>query len=254
MYIDTHLHLSKKEGIEPSIFIENARKAGVTSLILSCCDKESILEGLEFIKQYDSIFLSIGFHPEFAKEITENDLSWLESLIQSCPKVVAIGEIGLDYHWEKDAKQVQQQLFQKQLDLAQKYSLPVVIHTRDAIQDTYDILKRYSLRGDIHCYSGSVEMAENFIRLGYFLGIGGVVTFSNSKLYEVVIKVGLKHILLETDSPYLAPSPYRGSVNESKNIPVIAEHIASILKVSPKEVAEITTKNACTLFDLTSKL
>lgn len=254
MFIDTHLHLSNNEGIEPNKFIENAKNAGISYLILSCCDKNSIIEGVEFVKKYDNLFLSIGFHPEFASEIVESDYDWLREIISSCPKVVAIGEIGLDYHYGKDKTEEQKTVFRRQLDIANEFNLPVVIHTRDAIQETYDILSEYSLNGVIHCYSGSIEMAEKFIKLGYFLGIGGVVTFSNSKLYQVVKNVGLSNILLETDSPYLSPVPYRGKVNESKNILIIAKRVSEILDVSLEKVADITTENAVKLFDLNLKL
>ena len=250
MFIDTHLHLSEKEGICPDQFIQNASQSGVDYLILSCCDKESIVEGLSFLEKYDCLFLSVGFHPEYAKDITDQDILWLKEVIEQNDRVVAIGEIGLDYHWDSTQKEVQKKLFRIQLSIAEEKSLPVVIHTRDAIQDTYDILREYSLSGVIHCYSGSVEMAARFIQLGYLLGIGGVVTFSNSKLYEVVKSVGLSHIVLETDSPYLAPVPYRGKINESQYIPVIAEKVAEILNTSLDEVAQTTTQNACSVFDL----
>lgn len=254
MFIDTHLHLSYKEGINPKEFIENAKNAGVRYLILSCCDKKSIIEGLELIKKYDNLFLSIGFHPEVVSEITSEDYEWLKDIVSNCPRVVAIGEIGLDYYWEKEQKEFQKEMFRKQLDIAKELELPVVIHTRDAIQDTYDILSEYNLKGVIHCYSGSVDMAEKFTKLGYLLGIGGVVTFSNSKLYQVVEKVGLSNIVLETDSPYLSPVPYRGKVNESKNIPIIAEKIGEILDIKIDDVARVTTANAVKLFDLNIKL
>lgn len=254
MFIDTHLHLSEKEGVRPDLFIQNAKEAGVSYLILSCCDKESIIEGIELSKKYDCIFLSVGFHPEFASSITNEDIVWLRSILDTCPKIVAVGEIGLDYHYGRDHLNAQQKLFETQLELAKECQLPVVIHTRDAIQDTFDTLKKYPLKGVIHCYSGSTEMAREFIKLGYFLGIGGVFTFSNSKLYEVVMNVGLEHIILETDSPYLAPSPYRGSVNESKNIPIIADAVSKVLHVSLEKVGEVTTQNACCLFDLKIKL
>lgn len=250
MFIDTHLHLSYKEGVCPEEFIEHAKNKGIDTFIVSCCSKESIMEGLELAKKFDSLYLAVGFHPEEVSNIREEDIVWLENIIKSNTKIVAIGEIGLDYYWEKDKKQEQISLFRSQLELAKKLNLPVVIHTRDAIQETYDILSKYSLRGVIHCYSGSIEMAERFIKLGYFLGIGGVVTFSNSKLYQVVERVGLSHILLETDSPYLAPVPNRGKVNESSNIYYIAEHISKILSVPIEEVGRVTTDNALRLFDL----
>lgn len=254
MFIDTHLHLSYKEGVNPDIFIQNATSANVNRLVVSCCDKESILEGLELVKQFDNVFLTVGFHPEFTDSINDDDLEWLKEIAKTCSKVVGIGEIGLDFHYVKDNVEEQKSLFKKQLEIACELDLPVVIHTRDSIQATFDILKNYSLCGSIHCYSGSVEMAREFIKLGYYLGIGGVVTFSNSKLFEVVEEVGLSSILLETDSPYLAPVPYRGKINESKNIPIIAERIANILSVSSEEVARVTTENACSLFDFENKL
>jgi len=254
MYIDTHLHLSYNEGVNPKEFIENAKSVGVSYLILSCCDKKSILEGLELIKQYDNLFLSIGFHPEFVAEVELEGYVWLKDIASSCNRVVAIGEIGLDYYWEKEKVVEQKILFRRQLDIAKELCLPVVIHTRDAIQDTYDILSEYSLKGVIHCYSGSIEMAERFVELGYILGIGGVVTFSNSKLYQVVERVGLSNIVLETDSPYLSPVPYRGKVNESKNIPIIAEKIGQILGISVNDVGKTTTFNAIKMFDLNIKL
>ena len=254
MFIDTHLHLSYNGGVNPKEYIENAKDSDVPYLILSCCDKNSIIEGLKLIKEYDNLFLSIGFHPEVVSEITSEDYKWLKDIVSNCPRVVAIGEIGLDYYWEKEKKELQKEMFKKQLDIAKELELPVVIHTRDAIQDTYDILSEYNLKGVIHCYSGSVDMAEKFIKLGYLLGIGGVVTFSNSKLYQVVEKVGLSNIVLETDSPYLSPVPYRGKVNESKNIPIIAEKIGEILDIKIDDVARVTTANAIKLFDLNIKL
>lgn len=254
MFIDTHLHLSYNDGINPKEYIENAKNAGVSYLVLSCCDKESIMEGIKLVKEYDNLFLSIGFHPEVVSKITSEDYKWLRDVAISCKSVVAIGEIGLDYHWESENKELQKEMFRMQLNIAKELDLPVVIHTRDAIQDTYDILSEYCLRGVIHCYSGSKEMAEKFIDLGYFLGIGGVITFSNSKLYHVLEEIGLSNIVLETDSPYLSPVPYRGKVNESKNIQIIANRISEILNVSIDEVARITTTNAIKLFDLNIKL
>ena len=248
MFIDTHTHLSYNYGVSPPNFISSASIAGVKKIIVSCCDKESILEGLELIKDFDNIYLTVGYHPENAGKVTEEDLDFLESVINSCSKVVGIGEIGLDYYWVKDNKDCQKDLFIKQLDIAKKFNLPVVIHSRDSIQDTYDVLSTYDLKGDIHCFSGSSEMARLFIKLGYVIGIGGVVTFSNSKLYQVVKEIGLKNIVLETDSPYLCPN--RGKVNESCYIPVIAEKIAVVLDVPVEKVRDVTTSNAVRLFDL----
>ena len=248
MFIDTHTHLSYNYGVNPKEFIENACNVEVNKIIVSCCDKESILEGLELIKEFDNIYLTIGYHPENAGKVTDEDLIFLEDIVKTCSKVVGVGEIGLDYYWVKDNKDSQKDLFIKQLEIAKKFNLPVVIHSRDSIQDTYNILSKYDLKGDIHCFSGSTEMSKEFIKLGYVIGIGGVVTFSNSKLYEVVKEIGINNIVLETDSPYL--SPYRGKVNESCNIPVIAKKISEVLNISIDEVRDVTTGNAVRLFDL----
>ena len=156
----------------------------------------------------------------------------------------------MDYHYGKENRDEQIILFKKQLDLASELNLPVVIHSRDATKDTVDILKKYSLNGVIHCFSGSLEIAKEYIKMGFLLGIGGVVTFKNSKLPLVVREIPLESIVLETDSPYLTPTPYRGSVNSSKYIPIIAEKIAEIKEISTSEVASVTTNNALKLFDL----
>lgn len=248
MFIDTHTHLSNSFGIEPSIFINNAKEVGVNKIIVSCCDKQSILEGLELINKFDNIYLTVGFHPEEANNIKENDIDWLEDIVINNPRIIGIGEIGLDYYWVKDNKDKQISLFKKQLELANKLNLPIVIHSRDSIQDVYDILKDYKLIGVIHCFSGSSEMANLFIKLGYKIGIGGVVTFSNSKLYQVVEDIGINNIVLETDSPYLSPD--RGKVNESKNIVVIAKRVSEVLGIRIEDVERITTSNACSIFDL----
>ena len=190
---------------------------------------------------------ALGIHPEIIDDIDK--LEELEKLIKN-NKIVAIGEIGLDYYWNKDNKNIQKECLNKQLDLAEKYKLPVLIHTRESIQDTLDILKKRSLKGIIHCYSGSYEMAKEFIKLGYKLGIGGVLTFKNSKLYEVIEKIELNDIVLETDSPYLTPEPYRGKQNNPYNIYYVAKKIAEIKKIQIEEVIEKTTNNAKSIFDI----
>ena len=171
-------------------------------------------------------------------------------MVKNNPKIVAIGEIGLDYYWDKDNKAKQREVFCKQLEIAEKLKVPVVIHSRDSINETYEILKKYKVSGVIHCFSGSLEMAKKFISLGFLLGIGGVVTFKNSKLFEVIEKLKLTNIVLETDSPYLTPEPNRGKTNESSNIPYIAQKIAEIKNISLEKVAKITTENAIRVFDL----
>ena len=205
---------------------------------------------MKIINNYNIVYATIGYHPDQADIITEKDIKKLENLVNSSKKVVGIGEIGLDYHYDDINKDKQKQIFEMQLKIAEKLSLPVVIHSRDATFDTIEILKKYKVKGIIHCFSGSLETANIYIGMGYKLGIGGVLTFKNSKLGEVVKEVSLNSIVLETDSPYLTPDPYRGKTNSYKYIPVIAEKLSQIKDVTINEVAKITTKNCYDLFDL----
>ena len=250
MFIDTHCHIDSS--VSGDVYIKNAYSANVKGLIFSFCNQDCYQAGIEFLDKYPDVFVSLGFHPEDADNITDKDLHCLDEVLVSSSRIVAIGEIGLDYYWRKDNKEKQRDLFQKQLDLVVKHQMPVVIHCRDAIQELYDILSQYKgkVKGVIHCFSGSYEMARAFIELGFVLGIGGVLTFKNSKLYQVVEKIPLSSIVLETDSPYLTPEPHRGEMNESKYIPLIAEKIAQIKGISLSEVEKITTDNAKRVFDL----
>ena len=250
MFIDTHCHLSVEDYDDIDEVINDNRKAGIEKIIISGCTKESIIESLELSKKYDDIFVTIGYHPSEAKIILNSDISDLEKhLIDD--KVVGIGEIGLDYHYGKDDIDLQKELFKKQLDLAIKYKLPVVIHSRDATLDTINILKEYpDVIGDIHCFSGSVETARQYINMGYYLGIGGVVTFTNSNLSNVVKEIGIDNIVFETDSPYLTPVPFRGKKNCSKYIPYICKKVAETLGEDEDMVAKKVLDNTYNLFDL----
>lgn len=254
MFIDTHLHISNNFGVQPDLYIKNANNAGVNLLIASFCEKDDIMLSTKFVEKYDCLYASIGYHPEVSNNIVEKDFKILENLIKNNPKIVAIGEIGLDYYWNKDNKAKQIEVFRKQLEMAEKFNIPVIIHSRDSIGETYEILSEYKVRGVIHCFSGSLEMANKFIDLGFLLGIGGVVTFKNSKLYQIIEETSLQSIVLETDSPYLTPEPNRGKTNESSNIPFIAEKLASIKNISVEEVADITSRNALLLFDLQNRM
>ena len=187
------------------------------------------------------------------KDFCYEDLAWLEEHLND-NKIVAIGEIGLDYHYDDTDKAKQIDVLRRQLELAEKYNKPLIFHSRDAIRDTYDILKEHKLRGSIHCFSGSVEMAREFTKLGYMIGIGGVVTYKNSRVLKEVVKdIDLSYILLETDAPYLSPEPYRGNKNDSSNIPIIAKIIADIKNVSILDISRVSTENAERLFDFSSK-
>lgn len=248
MYIDTHCHLSIEDYNDIDKVIEENKDALVEKIVVSGCSRESIEEVMDLKDKYDMVYVTIGYHPEYADTVTESDLDYLKSLLGE-KKIIGIGEIGLDYHYTKENKDKQIWLFEEQLKIADAFNLPVVIHSRDATMDTINILKKYKAKGIIHCFSGSLETANIYISMGFLLGIGGVVTFKNSKLKDVVKEVPLESIVLETDSPYLTPVPFRGKVNSSKYLEYIAMFIADIKNISVEELAEITNKNASSLFD-----
>ena len=250
MYIDNHCHIFSEYYEDIDRVIKEANDNKVNVLVLSGCSKKDILEGLEIIKKHKNVYMTIGFHPDEVDNTNDEDISWLENLIKTNDKIVGIGEIGLDYHWVKDNKDKQIELFEKQLQLAEKLNYPIVIHTRDATDDTIKILKKYQLKGIIHCFSGSIETAREYLKLGYNIGIGGVITFKNTNLKETIKEIPIEKITLETDSPYLAPTPHRGEDNSPKYIPLIAEEIAKQKELSTETVEKITSSTSISLFDL----
>jgi len=247
MFCDTHFHFECGDSVD--MILKDAREAGVSLFILAGTNETDNLLNLEYAQKYADVFLCCGFHPEEASSITESSIIELKKWIgEHRDKIVGIGEIGLDYHYGKENREQQLWLFEQQLGLAYEFHLPVVVHSRDAYLDTYQLLKKYKDKvfGIIHCFSGSYEAAESYLDLGYFLGIGGVVTFQNSHLKDVVKKLPLERIVLETDSPYL--SPFRGKRNSPKNIPIIAQCLANIYSISCSEVGEITTETTQKIF------
>ena len=249
--IDTHCHLSVEDYDDIDVVIKENRENGVGKIIVSACTKESIIECLDYIKKYNDVYLTIGFHPSETETYSKEEINFLRETIKNNKKIVGIGEIGLDYHYGKDDQLIQIEMFIDQMSLARELKLPVVIHSRDATEDTIKVLKEFpDIKGVIHCFSGSVETANIYVKMGYKIGIGGVVTFSNSKLFEVVESIGIENIVLETDSPYLTPVPYRGKKNSSKYLIYVAEKISGILDISVENVSLETTKNACATFDL----
>ena len=244
--VDTHCHMDLTMDID-SLLID-ASQNNVKRLIISGCDKKSIRDGLEIIYRYDEVYMTAGFHPDEVNDLTDKDFEDLEKIIITNKKIIGVGEIGLDYYHDDSNKELQREWFIKQIELAEKYDLPVVIHSRDSIQEIYDILKEHHTRGVIHCFSGSLEMAKQFIELGFYLGIGGVITFKNCQLKEIFEELDLSHIVLETDSPYLSPEPYRGRENSPKNIKVVAQYLAKLLNIPLSEVTEITTSNAHNIY------
>ncbi len=249
MYIDTHCHVLNEYYDDIEMVISECRNNDIEKIIVNGCDINSNREVLELVSKYDIVYGAIGFHPTELDDFKEEYFKFLEDNLDN-PKIVAVGEIGLDYHYDNTDKEKQVYIFKKQLDIASKYNKPIIVHSRDSIQDTYNILKKYRLTGSIHCFSGSVEMAREFVKIGYKLGIGGIITYKNAKTIKEVVKdIDLSYILLETDSPYLTPSLYRGEDNSPKYIPIIANEIASIKGISNKEVAVTTTANAEATFD-----
>jgi len=245
--IDTHAHIYSEYYDDIDTLTEELKNKNIIHVINASTNNTDIYEVLELSKKYNNFYLAaVGIHPE---EIDSYNLDELENIIKS-NKVYAIGEIGLDYHYRDDNKEEQKELFIKQINLAKKYNLPVVVHTRDSIQDCFDVLKNSNVKGVIHCFSGSIEMAKEFIKYGYKLRIVGLLTFKNSKLYQVIEKIDLKDILLETDSPYLSPEPFRGKQNKPSNVYYVAKRISEIKNINIEEVIEVTTKNAIELFDI----
>ena len=242
--IDTHCHLSIEDYDNLDELIDEMNKNNILA-INNGCDLKSNEEVLGL--ERNNIYKAIGFHPEEANNIPDNYIEYIERNID---EIVAIGEIGLDYHYTKENKEKQIEIFENQLKLAEKYNKPVIVHSRDAINDTYEILKKYKVVGSIHAFSGSLEMANKFIKLGFKLGIGGVITFKNCNLKDVIRKIDLKNILLETDSPYMTPVPFRGKKNSPLYLKYIANFIAEIKEISVEEVYKITSENASKLFDL----
>ena len=232
---DRLLALLKDEGIAPIVNIG--------------ASIETTKSTVELAHRYDHVYAAIGVHPSDCGDLTENDIEWLKDL-SSDEKVVAIGEIGLDYHYDEPDREIQKKWFIRQLELAGDTSLPIVVHSRDAAQDTYEIIKDFrGLRGVIHCFSYSAELAREYVKMGYYIGVGGVVTFKNGrKLHEVVKEIPLESIVVETDAPYLSPEPYRGRRNSSAFIPYIIERIADLKNVSYETVERVVYENAADLY------
>lgn len=246
MFIDTHCHIKKDEA---NLYVSNAVDANVQILINASEDLASSLENVSISEEFSNVYACVGVHPNNVKDYREESLKDFELLIKK-KQVKAIGEIGLDYYYTKEDRELQIKVFRAFLKMAEENNLPVVIHSREATLDTINILKEYKVTGVIHCFSGSLETAKEYIKMGFSLGVGGVLTFKNSRLFEVIKDIPLEYIVLETDSPFLTPEPYRKYKNESKYIPVIAESLANFKGVFVKEVMEVTTKNARHIFDI----
>lgn len=249
MIIDTHCHIYHSEMENAEEIIREALEKDIF-IILNGIDQKSNEEVLELSKNHENVYAALGYFHTLADEITDEDISLLDKQLES-DKVIAVGEIGLDYYDRKDNKEKQKELFKKMLNLAEKHNLPVIVHSRKAMQDTYDILKKHNAVGSMHSYQGSAEMAQEFIKLGFYIGIGGTITHKNNKKTKEMIKrIGIDHVLLETDSPYLAPEEKRGEQNTSLNLKYIIRKISEELDLEEEKVLEITTENAQRLFNI----
>lgn len=251
MLIDTHCHLFESDYDNLDEVIK--RMPGI--MITAGIGDESNQEVLKMIDKYDNIYGVLGIHPEEIEKISDDSFAIIEANINN-PKIVGIGEIGLDYYWVRDNKEKQKELFEKQIFLARKYHKPIVVHNRDAHGDILDIIKRNpDISYVLHCFSGSVEMARELLKYNVMFGIGGVSTFDKyDKLKEVIKEIGLEYLLLETDSPYLTPVPYRGKKNEPAYTDIIAAEIAKIKGITKEEVIQRTCENAIREFDLPIQL
>ncbi|AZV61879.1 TatD family hydrolase [Peribacillus frigoritolerans] len=254
MLFDTHVHVNAEQFNEDlEDVIERAKEAGVDNMVVVGFDRPTIIRAMELIETYDFMYAAVGWHPVDAIDMTEDDLQWIEELSHH-PKVVAIGEMGLDYHWDKSPKDVQMEVFRKQIRLAKKVGLPIIIHNREATADIVNILKEEEasrVGGIMHCFSGSAETALECINMNFYISLGGPVTFKNAKKpKEVAAAVPLDRLLIETDCPYLAPHPYRGKRNEPSYVKLVAEQIAEIKQLTIEEVSQATTENAKKLFGI----
>ncbi len=246
-FVDTHCHIFASDYENIDKVLENASNNHVKYIINNGSNGEYNKEVLKLVDKYPCMYGAIGIHPEDVEDYTLEDIKFIEDNL-SCKKIVAIGEIGLDYHYTKENKDKQIELFEKQLALAEKYNLPVIVHSRDATEDTINSLKKFKCKGVIHSFSGSIETAKIYLKMGYLLGVNGVITFKNAKIKDVIKEVGLKNIVLETDSPYLTPEPFRGKQNFPGHVFEVAKFVAELYHVSLEELAKQTNRNIIDMY------
>ncbi|MCM3774067.1 TatD family hydrolase [Priestia aryabhattai] len=254
MLFDTHVHLNAEQ-YEDDLqeVINRALEKGVQNMVVVGFDEPTIKKAIQIAETYDFIYASVGWHPVDAIDMTDEHLAWIEELAQH-PKVVALGEMGLDYHWDKSPKEVQKDVFRRQIRLARKVNLPIIIHNRDATEDVVKILKEEHVEevgGIMHCFTGSIEVAKQCMDMNMYISFGGPVTFKNAKKpKEVATELPLDKLLIETDCPYLTPHPFRGKRNEPGYVSYVAEQIAELKGITYEELADITTANAKKLFGI----
>lgn len=254
MLFDTHTHINVNQFDEDrDEVIRRAREAGVKEMVVVGFDNETIDAAMKLAESHDFIYAAVGWHPVDAVDMRDDDLNRLEELTKH-PKVVALGEMGLDYHWDKSPKEVQKEVFRKQIALAKKTNMPIVIHNREATEDIVQILKEEDaseVGGIMHCYSAGLDEAKQCLDMNFYISFGGPVTFKNAKLpKEVAKEIPLDQLLVETDCPFLCPHPYRGKRNEPAYVKFVAEKIAELKGISLEELAEKTSDNARRLFGI----
>lgn len=253
MIFDSHAHYdSSKFNEDREELLSSMQENGIGTIVNCGASLKSVTAVVELAEKYPFIYAAVGLHPDEVGDLNEERFAFLREQCKK-EKVVAVGEIGLDYYWDNESHETQKEWFVRQLNLARELDLPVIIHSRDAAEDTLKIMKEYGqgLRGVIHCFSYSKELAEEYVKMGFYIGIGGVVTFKNGKkLKEIAATIPLDRILLETDCPYLAPEPHRGKRNSSLYIPYIAEEIANLKGITYDEVVAQTEENAVRLFGI----
>lgn len=252
MIFESHAHYDDEAfDQDREEILRECRDQGIEAIVNVSASLSSVKSTLALAKQYPFLYAAVGIHPDETGELNEESFAWLREQCRQ-PKVVAVGEIGLDYYWDKERHELQKYWFHRQMELAKELKLPVIIHSREAAADTLEAVQKAhspKLRGVIHCFSYTAELARAYLDMGYYIGIGGVVTFKNAKkLKEVVKMLPLERILLETDCPYLAPEPHRGKRNSSLNLPYIAEAIGRLKGVETENVIRVTNENAKALY------
>ncbi|WP_174615330.1 TatD family hydrolase [Virgibacillus ihumii] len=252
MLVDTHVHLNARQFFEDrDETIQRAFDAGVKYMVVVGFDRETIPLAIEIAEQYETIYAAVGWHPVDAIDMTQEDLDWIEEL-SAHQKVVAIGEMGLDYHWDKSPKEIQKEVFRKQINLAKKVKMPIIIHNREATEDIIEVMQEENAEevgGIMHCYNDAPDYIQACLDMNFYISLGGPVTFKNATLpKEVAVQVPKDRLLVETDAPFLAPHPNRGKRNEPAYVKLVAEKVAELRETSFEELSKITTENAFQLF------
>ncbi len=252
MIFDTHAHYDDEQfDADRDELLLDMRNRNVGTIVNAGATPEGCRASVTLAQQYDFVYAAVGVHPDDVGSLDDEFMGWMRETARTNLNVVAIGEIGLDYHWDVEPREVQQYWFVRQMEMARELGLPIAVHSREAAQDTFDLIARHGqgLSGILHCYSYSPEMAREYVKLGYYIGLGGVVTFKNAKkAKETATAISLDRIVLETDCPYMAPTPFRGKRNSSDLIAYVAEEIARLKGISAEEVIAVTEENAKRLF------